>query len=137
MHSAICTALKLPMLSPVWVNSPRSPSSCRLVGGFSSFLFFSLIILLDLQTAVPKEPEVYEGPEMPRRSRRRDRELSMLKARSLPVKKVKSPPAKKGKSSSSSDTASKPIEIIDGEPSPELKQLLIKHMIGRVVLKKP
>ena len=80
---------------------------------------------------------MYEGPEMPRRSRCHDRELSMSKARSPPVKKVKSPPAKKGKSSSSSDTASKPIEIIDGEPSPELKQLLIKHMIGRVVLKKP
>ena len=108
------------MLSPAWVDFPRSPSSCRLVGGFSS-----LIISLDLQTAVQTELE-YEGPEMPRRSRRRDREMSMSKARS--------PPAKSGKAKSSSDTA---IEIVDGEPSPELKKILIKHMIGRVVLKKP
>ena len=107
------------MLSPAWVDFPRSPSSCRLVGGFSS-----LIISLDLQTAV--RGLEYEGPEMPRQSRHRDRELSMSKARS--------PPAKKGKAKSSSDTA---IEIVDGEPSPELKKLLIKHMIGRVVLKKP
>ena len=89
-------------------------------------------MLLDLQTAVRKEPEVNEAPEMPRRSRCHDREISMSKARSPPMKKVKSPSAKKGKSSS--DTA--PIEIIDHERSPELKQLLIKHMIGRVVIMK-
>ena len=45
------------------------------------------------------------------------------------VKKLKSPPAKR----KPADTA--PLEIKDGKPAPALKQLLVKHMIGRVVIK--
>ena len=76
----------------------------------------------------------------------------MMKAKSPPGKKVKSPPAKK-----TSDTAvpksqvvkklksspakrkptdTTPLKIADGEPSPALKKLLVKHMIGKVVFKK-
>ena len=46
------------------------------------------------------------------------------------VKKLKSPPAKR----KPADTG--PLKIEEGEPSPALKKLLVKHMIGKVVFKK-
>ena len=82
---------------------------------------------------------------MPKRSRKRDRELSMMRLKSPPakkkasepakkssetVKKLKSPPAKR----KPADTA--PIKIEEGEPSAALKRLLAKHMVGKVVFKK-
>ena len=46
------------------------------------------------------------------------------------VKKLKSPPVKR----KPANTA--PLKIEEGEPSPGLKKLLVKHMIGKVVFKK-
>ena len=82
--------------------------------------------------------------QMPKRSRNRDKELSMMRLKSPPVKKkasetvapsgvvkkLKSPPAKR----KPADTG--PLKIEEGEPSPALKKLLVKHMIGKVVFKK-
>ena len=88
---------------------------------------------------------------MPKRSCKRDRELSMMRLKSPPakkasepakkssetvapksqvVKKLKSPPANR----KPADTA--PIKIEEGEPSAALKKLLAKHMVGKVVFKK-
>ena len=82
---------------------------------------------------------------MPKQSRKRDKELSMMRLKSPPakkkkasetvapsgvVKKLKSPPAKR----KPADTG--PLKIEEGEPSPALKKLLVKHMIGKVVFKK-
>ena len=82
---------------------------------------------------------------MPKQSRKRDRDLSMMRLRSPPakkkasktvapmsqvVKKLKSPPAKR----KPADTA--PLKIEKGEPSAALKRLLAKYMVGKVVFKK-
>ena len=82
--------------------------------------------------------------QMPKQSRKRDKELSMMRLKSPPVKKkasktvapsgvvkkLKSPPAKR------KPTDTGPLKIEQGEPSPALKMLLVKHMIGKVVVKK-
>ena len=81
---------------------------------------------------------------MPKQSCKRDKELSMMRLKSPPakkkasktvapsgvVKKLKSPPAKR------KPTDTGPLKIEEGEPSPALKKLLVKHMIGKVVFKK-
>ena len=85
-----------------------------------------------------------EMTQMPKRSHKRDKELSMMRLKSPPakkkasktvapsgvVKKLKSPPAKR------KPTDTGPLKIEEGEPSPALKKLLVKHMIGKVVFKK-
>ena len=96
---------------------------------------------LDLQTASSGHTEM---THMPKRSHKRDRELSMMRLKSPPakkkasktvapsgvVKKLKSPPAKR------KPTDTGPIKIEEGEPSPALKKLLAKHMVGKVIFKK-
>ena len=97
--------------------------------------------------------ELIEARQMPKRSRKRDLELAMTRAKSPQGKKLKSPPAKRKATDTAvpksqvvkklksppakrkpTDTA--PLKIEEGEPSPALKKLLIKHMIGKVVFKK-
>ena len=108
------------------------------------FLFFLLTMSLDLQIASPGR---MESREMPKRSRKRDRELSMMRLKSPPAKKKASEPAKKSSETvkklklksppakrKPADTA--PIKIEEGEPSAALKRLLAKHMVGKVVFKK-
>ena len=80
---------------------------------------------------------------MPKRSCKRELSMMRLKSpsakkkasktvapKSQVVKKLKNPPAKR----KPADTA--PLKIEEGEPSPALKKLLVKHMIGKVVFKK-
>ena len=82
---------------------------------------------------------------MRKQSCKRHKELSMMRLKSPPakkkasktvaptsqvVKKLKSPTAKR----KAADTA--PLKIEEGEPSPALKKLLVKHMILKVVFKK-
>ena len=95
---------------------------------------------LDLQIA---SPERTESTQMPKRSCKRDRELSMMRLKSPPAKKKASEPAKKASETVAlksqvvkkpADTA--PIKIEEGEPSAALKRLLAKHMVGKVVFKK-
>ena len=83
--------------------------------------------------------------QMPKQSCKRDKELSMMRLKSPPVKKkkasetvapsgvvkkLKSPPAKKKLANTG------PVKIEEGEPSPALKKLLAKHMVGKVIFKK-
>ena len=117
------------------------PSPCCLSWSSSIFFFFSPCRLIfrwphpDVQSQHRCQSDHVKGTRccqwwgsralLPRR-----RQAKQLLLVSQVVKKLKSPPAKR----KPADTG--PLKREEGEPSPALKKLLVKHMIGKVVFKK-
>ena len=124
------------MRSPLWELPPRSFVSLDFFGVLSGQYPFRpgppprpfrlplpLCRLLFQKKKVREEKPVDpELRQMPKRSRKEDREKSMpMKVKSPPAKKVKSPPAKKA-----SDIS---VDVPAKETSEELKKMVINDLI--------
>ena len=133
MQAAIMSALKFPILSPAWFDLPLpDPSPCRLSWSSSIFFFFLPCHLIfrwphpDIRRWHRCQSNHVKGTGSCQWWGSRGETV----APSGVVKKLKSPPAKR------KPTDTGPLKIEEVEPSPALKKLLVKHMIGKVVFKK-